>query len=45
VIGTSDLIGHYLVAIEDAGLRGRRAAPDAVARGHLSIARAAGLIP
>jgi 2-dehydro-3-deoxygalactonokinase len=44
VVGTSDLTGRYLVAIEEAGLRGRRAAADAVARGHFLIARAAGLV-
>jgi 2-dehydro-3-deoxygalactonokinase len=44
VIGSSDLTGRYLVAIAEAGLRGRRAAEDAVARGHFLIARAAGLV-
>jgi 2-dehydro-3-deoxygalactonokinase len=44
VIGGSDLTGRYLVAIAEAGLRGRRAAEDAVARGHFLIARAAGLV-
>ena len=44
VIGSSDLTGRYLTAIEDAGLRGRRAAPDAAARGLFLIARAAGLV-
>jgi 2-dehydro-3-deoxygalactonokinase len=45
VIGSSDLSGRYLTAIEHAGLRGRRAPPDAGARGLFLIARAAGLIP
>ena len=44
VIGSSDLTGRYLTAIEDAGLRGRRAPPDAGARGLFLIARAAGLV-
>jgi 2-dehydro-3-deoxygalactonokinase len=44
VIGSSDLIEHYLAAIEDAGLRGRRGAPDAGARGLFLIAAAAGLV-
>jgi 2-dehydro-3-deoxygalactonokinase len=44
VIGSSDLTGRYLLAIAEAGLRGQRAAEDAVARGHFLIARAAGLL-
>ncbi len=44
VIGSSDLTERYLIAIADAGLHGRRAAPDAAARGLYLIARAAGLI-
>jgi 2-dehydro-3-deoxygalactonokinase len=44
VIGSSDLTGRYLLAIAEAGLRGQRAAEDAVARGHFLIARAAGLV-
>jgi 2-dehydro-3-deoxygalactonokinase len=44
VVGAADLGGRYLAAIEDAGLRGRRAADDAAARGLFLIADAAGLI-
>ncbi|MGH6905748.1 MAG: 2-dehydro-3-deoxygalactonokinase [Geminicoccaceae bacterium] len=44
VVGGADLTGRYLTAIEHAGLRGRRAAEDAGARGLFLIARAAGLI-
>jgi 2-dehydro-3-deoxygalactonokinase len=44
VVGGADLTGRYLTAIEHAGLRGRRAADDAGARGLFMIARAAGLI-
>jgi 2-dehydro-3-deoxygalactonokinase len=44
LIGSSDLTGRYLTAIEAAGLRGRRAADDAAARGLFLIARAAGLV-
>jgi 2-dehydro-3-deoxygalactonokinase len=44
VIGSSDLTGRYLLAIAEAGLRGQRAAEDAIARGHFLIARAAGLV-
>jgi 2-dehydro-3-deoxygalactonokinase len=44
VIGSSDLTQRYLTAIEAAGLRGRRALPDAGARGLFLIARAAGLV-
>jgi len=44
VVGGADLCGRYLAAIEDAGLRGRRASDDAAARGLFLIARAAGLI-
>ena len=44
VIGGAELCGRYLAAIEAAGLRGRRAAEDAGARGLFVIARAAGLI-
>jgi 2-dehydro-3-deoxygalactonokinase len=44
VVGGADLCGRYLAAIEDAGLRGRRAADDAAARGLFLIARGAGLI-
>jgi 2-dehydro-3-deoxygalactonokinase len=44
VIGTSDLTERYLVAIAAAGLRGRRAVPDAAAQGLFLIARAAGLV-
>jgi 2-dehydro-3-deoxygalactonokinase len=42
VIGSSDLIERYVRAIEEAGLRGRRAAADAGARGLFLIATAAG---
>jgi 2-dehydro-3-deoxygalactonokinase len=42
VIGSSDLTVRYLTAIEAAGLRGRRAAADAGARGLFLIAAAAG---
>ena len=44
VIGSSDLTERYLMAIADAGLRGRRAVPEAAARGLHLIARAAGLV-
>ena len=44
VIGSSDLSERYLVAIAQAGLRGRQAAADAGARGLFLIARAAGLL-
>jgi 2-dehydro-3-deoxygalactonokinase len=44
VVGVADLCGRYLAAIEDAGLRARRAADDAGARGLFLIARAAGLV-
>jgi 2-dehydro-3-deoxygalactonokinase len=44
VIGSADLTDRYLLAIAEAGLRGQRAAEDAVARGHFLIARAAGLV-
>jgi 2-dehydro-3-deoxygalactonokinase len=44
VVGSSELRGRYLEAIEAAGLRGRRAIDDAGARGLFLIARAAGLI-
>ena len=44
VVGGADLCGRYLAAIEAAGLRGRRAADDAGARGLFLIARAADLI-
>jgi 2-dehydro-3-deoxygalactonokinase len=44
VIGSSDLTQRYLMAIADAGLRGRRAGPEAAARGLFLIARAAGLV-
>jgi 2-dehydro-3-deoxygalactonokinase len=44
VIGGSGLTERYLIAIGDAGLRGRRAAPEAAARGLYLIARAAGLV-
>jgi len=44
VVGGADLSRRYLAAIADAGLRGRRAADDAGARGLFLIARAAGLI-
>ncbi|MGH6901098.1 MAG: 2-dehydro-3-deoxygalactonokinase [Geminicoccaceae bacterium] len=44
VVGGADLCARYLAAIEEAGLRGRRAADDAGARGLFLIARAAGLI-
>jgi 2-dehydro-3-deoxygalactonokinase len=43
VIGSSDLTERYLIAIADAGLRGRRAVPEAAARGLYLIARAVGL--
>jgi 2-dehydro-3-deoxygalactonokinase len=44
VVGSSELSGRYLAAIEHAGLRGRRAPDDAGARGLFLIAHAAGLI-
>ena len=44
VIGSSGLTERYLTAIADAGLRGRRAVPEAAARGLYLIARAAGLV-
>jgi 2-dehydro-3-deoxygalactonokinase len=44
VIGSSELSGRYLLAIGEAGLRGRQAAADAGARGLFLIARAAGLL-
>lgn len=44
VIGSSDLTERYLAAIEDAGLRARRGAPDAGARGLFLLAAAAGLV-
>ena len=44
VIGGSDLTDRYLLAIADAGLRARRAVPEAAARGLFLIARAAGLM-
>ena len=44
VVGGADLCARYLAAIEDAGLRGRRASDDAGARGLFLIARAAGLV-
>jgi 2-dehydro-3-deoxygalactonokinase len=44
VVGSSELTGRYLAAIESAGLNGRRAIDDAGARGLVLIARAAGLI-
>jgi 2-dehydro-3-deoxygalactonokinase len=42
VVGSSDLTERYLAAIEDAGLRSRRASADASARGLFLIAAAAG---
>ena len=42
VIGGADLTERYLTAIENAGLRGRRATADASARGLSLIAAAAG---
>jgi 2-dehydro-3-deoxygalactonokinase len=42
VIGSSDLTERYMTAIEDAGLRSRRATADAGARGLFLIAAAAG---
>jgi 2-dehydro-3-deoxygalactonokinase len=44
VVGSSELSGRYLAAIEHAGWRGHRAAEHAGARGLFLIARAAGLI-
>jgi 2-dehydro-3-deoxygalactonokinase len=44
VVGAADLSRRYLAAIADVGLRSRRAADDAGARGLFLIARAAGLI-
>ena len=44
VIGSSDLTDRYLAAIQDAGLRAHRGAPDAGARGLFLIAVAAGLV-
>jgi 2-dehydro-3-deoxygalactonokinase len=44
VVGSSELSGRYLAAIEHAGWRGRPAAEHAGARGLFLIARAAGLI-
>ena len=44
MIGDSELALRYRGAIEAAGLRARIGAADASARGHLLIARAAGLL-
>ena len=43
-IGSSELAARYRYAIEAAGLRARTGHPEAVARGQLRIAKAAGLI-
>jgi 2-dehydro-3-deoxygalactonokinase len=45
VIGESELAGRYRLALEAAGLHARFAADRASARGHVVIARAAGLLP
>jgi 2-dehydro-3-deoxygalactonokinase len=45
VIGESALAERYRIALEAAGLPARRAADQASARGHVVIARAAGLLP
>jgi 2-dehydro-3-deoxygalactonokinase len=42
VVGSSDLTERYTTAIQEARLRGRRAVPDACARGLFLIAAAAG---
>jgi 2-dehydro-3-deoxygalactonokinase len=44
VVGNSNLTDRYITAIEGTGLSGRRAAPDACARGLFLIAAAAGLL-
>ncbi len=44
LIGAPELAERYVVALEAFGLRGRRGADDASARGHHRIAQAAGLI-
>ena len=45
VIGESALADRYRIALDAAGLPARRAADRASARGHVVIARAAGLLP
>jgi 2-dehydro-3-deoxygalactonokinase len=45
VIGESALAERYRIALDAAGLPARRAADQASARGHMVIARAAGLLP
>ncbi len=44
LIGGAELAERYRIGIEAAGLRTRAGQPDASARGHLLIARAAGLL-
>jgi 2-dehydro-3-deoxygalactonokinase len=44
IIGRSDLADRYARALDLAGVAARRAPADIVAQGHLSIARAAGLV-
>ncbi|TRD22650.1 2-dehydro-3-deoxygalactonokinase [Palleronia caenipelagi] len=44
IVGRSDLADRYEIALSAAGLKSRRAPDDIVARGHLLIAKAAGLI-
>jgi 2-dehydro-3-deoxygalactonokinase len=45
VIGESAFAERYRIALDAAGLPARRAADQASARGHMVIARAAGLLP
>ena len=44
IIGRDDLADRYETALKIAGLTTRRAEPDIVARGHFTIAKAAGVI-
>ncbi|TNF20289.1 MAG: 2-dehydro-3-deoxygalactonokinase [Rhodobacteraceae bacterium] len=44
IIGRDDLADRYETALGLAGLQSHRAAPEIVARGHFTIAKAAGLI-
>lgn len=44
IIGRDDLADRYETALEIAGRASRRAEPDIAARGHFTIAKAAGLI-
>jgi 2-dehydro-3-deoxygalactonokinase len=45
IIGESSLAERYRIALHAAGLPARRAADQASARGHVVVARAAGLLP